>query len=205
MLPAMSDRAFAAFVAGGLWLALWSGRVRLWGLLPILLGTASLAQLRPPDVLVSGDGRHVAIAGDTGELLVLRQSKSTYASDNLREVAGIEGALVPLAGWPGARCSRDACSVTLDRHGRVHTLLLSRNRELIDERALAAACERADIVVSERWLPRSCRPKRLKADRGLLERSGGLAIDLGAARVRTVAESRGNHGWERPRPVRRLH
>ncbi|HUQ14366.1 MAG TPA: ComEC/Rec2 family competence protein, partial [Novosphingobium sp.] len=183
MLPAMADGAFAAFVAGGLWLALWRGRVRLWGLVPVALATLSLANLRSPDVLVSGDGRHVAITGTNGELLVLRQGKSTYASDNLREIAGIEGALVPLATWPGARCSRDACSVTIDRHGRTHTLLLSRNRELIDERALAAACERADIVVS-----------------------GGLAIDLRAQTVRAVAESRGNHGWERmpaARPFRK--
>jgi competence protein ComEC len=197
MLPAMADWAFAAFIAGGLWLALWSGRVRLWGLLPIALGVASLAQLRTPDVLVGGDGRNVAITGTGGELLVLRESRSTYASDNLREVAGIEGAPLPLADLPGARCGPDFCTVVLDRYGRAHTLLLSRSRVAIDERALAAACERADIVISERWLPRSCRPQRLKVDRALLTRTGGLAIDLRDGRVRTVAENQGRHGWWR--------
>ena len=65
----------------------------------------------------------------------------------------------------------------------------------IEERALAAACERADIVVSERWLPRSCRPRWLKADARYLEESGGLAIVLDEPSLRTVAEGEGQHPW----------
>ena len=197
-LPAMGTATFALFVAGGLWLALWSGRARLLGLAPVALGAALVMTLRAPDVLVSGDGRHVAIPSPDGSLLVLRESKSQYASDNLREIAGIEGALVPFERWDGARCSADFCTVTLRREGRDTTLLVGRSRERIDERELAAACERADVVVSERWLPRSCRPRGLKADRALLGRTGGLALDLAGGRVRTVAESQGQHGWWRP-------
>ena len=201
-LPAMGAATFALFVGGGLWLALWSGRVRLLALVPVTLGTVLVMTLRPPDVLISGDGRHVAIPAADGSLLVLRESKSAYASDNLREIAGIDGALVPFERWDGARCSADFCTATLRREGRATTLLVGRSRERIDERELAAACERADIVVSERWLPRSCRPRQLKADRALLTRTGGLAIDLVNSRVRTVAENQGQHGWWRPPPPR---
>ena len=88
LLPGMGRGAFALFVAGGLWLALWSGRIRLWGLVPVMLGCLLLARLHTPDVLVSGDGRHVAIVGEGGELLVLRESRSDFAVDNLRELAG---------------------------------------------------------------------------------------------------------------------
>ena len=197
-LPAMGAATFALFVGGGLWLALWSGRVRLLALVPVTLGTVLVMTLRPPDVLISGDGRHVAIPAADGSLLVLRESKSAYASDNLREIAGIDGALVPFERWDGARCSADFCTATLRREGRATTLLVGRSRERIDERELAAACERADIVVSERWLPRSCRPRQLKADRALLTRTGGLAIDLASGRVRTVAETQGQHGWWSP-------
>ncbi|MFA7602739.1 MAG: hypothetical protein WCY29_07000, partial [Novosphingobium sp.] len=42
-----------------------------------------------------------------------------------------------------------------------------------------------------------CRPALLKADRRLLSRTGGLAIDLEKRRVRTVAETQGEHGWWR--------
>ena len=206
-LPAMGAMTFALFVGGGLWLALWSGRMRLLGLVPVALGILLVMTLRPPDVLISGDGRHVAIPSADGSLLVLRESKSTYASDNLREIAGIDGAVVPFERWRGAQCSADFCTVTLRREGRDTVLLIGRSRERIDERELAAACERADVVVSERWLPRSCRPRSLKADRALLGKTGGLAIhlgsgDLASGQVRTVAESQGQHGWWRPPPPR---
>ena len=103
-----------------------------------------------------------------------------------------------LARWPGADCSPEFCMVALERHGRRLTLLLSRNREYVEPRGLLAACERADVVVSDRRLPWYCRPRRLKADRALLARTGGLAFDLRSGRVTSVAESQGEHGWWRP-------
>jgi competence protein ComEC len=164
----------------------------------VALGTASLAMLRPPDVLVSGDGRHVGIVGESaGELLVLRDSKSDFVRDNLTELAGMTGELRQLSDWPGARCSPDFGVLTLRRGGRDWRLLIARSRERISERSLAAACDRADIVIADRWLPGACRPAMLKADRRLLTRTGGLAIDLEARSIRTVAESQGEHGWWR--------
>jgi competence protein ComEC len=68
---------------------------------------------------------------------------------------------------------------------------------MIEERALAAACDKADIVVADRYLPRSCKPRWLKADRRMLDRSGGLALDLTNGSVKSVAEGQGRHGWWR--------
>jgi competence protein ComEC len=199
LLPAMGMGSIALFVVGGLWLALWQGRVRLWGLIPVAIGMASLVTLRAPDILVSGDGRHVGIVGKGGsELLVLRDSRSSFVRDNLRELAGMEGEVRQLADWPGARCSPDFCALTLHRGARGWRLLIARSREQPSERALAAACDRADIVIAGRWLPRACQPAVLKADRRLLSRTGGLALDLAAKRMTTVAESQGEHGWWRP-------
>jgi len=198
LLPAMGRGTFALFALGGLWLALWSGRVRLLGLVPVATAALLLARLHAPDVLVSGDGRHVAITGGDGRLYALRESRSDFAIDNLRESAGVAATPLPLTRLPGAQCSRDACAVALERYGKRTVLLLSRSRERIDERAMAAACELSDVVVSDRWLPRSCRPRALKADRGMLGNTGGLAIDLRTGEVTTVAEDQGAHGWWRP-------
>lgn len=197
LLPTMGRGAFLLFVAGGLWLALWSGRVRLAGLVPVALGIAGLALLRPPDLLITGDGRNVAIRGANDTLLVLRESRGDYTRDNLREMAGVEGDLVPLDQWPGARCSQDFCSLALRRGGRVWRLLMARGQDRVDTLDLAAACERADIVVADRRLPQTCAPRWLKADRALLARTGGLAIDLERGRLTSVAERQGRHGWER--------
>ena len=77
---------------------------------------------------------------------------------------------------------------------------MSRTRNLIEERALAAACDRADIVVADRYLPRSCAPQVLRADKRLLDSTGGLAIVLGEEpAITTVASGQGEHGWWRGR------
>ena len=199
-LPAMGSGAFLLFLGGALWLALWRGRVRLWGLVPALLATASLALLPPPDLLVSGDGHHVGIVDAGGNrLLLLRESRDSFASETLTELAGMSGEVVAMADWPGARCSPEFCAVALHRGGRTWHLLIGRNKERVEERPLAAACDLSDIVIADRWLPRSCQPKWLKADRNLLDRTGGLAIDLGHGRVASVAEGQGEHGWWRIR------
>jgi len=74
-------------------------------------------------------------------------------------------------------------------------MLMARSRSRIEERALAAACERSDVVISDRWLPMSCRPRWLKADRRYLAENGGLALYLASGRISTVAEGQGDHPW----------
>lgn len=199
MMPSMGQGAFALFLIGGLWLALWQSRVRFLGVVPALLGLILLSQVRAPDLLVSGDGRHVGINGEAaGELLVLRESRSNYARDNLAETAGMAGEMRLLDEWPKARCNQDFCALVLKRGGRNWQLLIGRGNDHVAERELAAACERADIVIAGRWLPRSCRPRWLKADRNLLDQTGGLTIDLNRGSIDTVAAEQGTHGWWRP-------
>ena len=209
LMPQISGFAVALFASGGLWLALWHGRARLAGGLPVAAASVMVALTPVPDILVTGDGQQVGITmrlpKDTLRLVSLRDSRSEYTRDNLMELAGVGAEPVSIAQWPGARCSPAFCTLTIARGGRDWVLLLGRNRTQVGERALAAACAEADIVVAERFLPRSCRPRWLKADRRFLERSGGIAIDLAAERITTVAAGQGEHGWWRepePRPLR---
>ncbi|MFV0643918.1 MAG: ComEC/Rec2 family competence protein [Sphingomonadaceae bacterium] len=201
LMPRMTGGNFTLFVMGGLWLALWKGRVRLLGLMPSLAGAGMLLATPVPDVLISGDGRHVGIAGEGNRLLVLRESRSDYTRDNLLELAAMDGETVPLDQWPDARCSPDFCALDLVRDGAVWRLLAARSHNRIEERALAAACERADIVIADRWLPKSCHPRWLKADRKMLDQTGGMALVLTGETIQmdTVASYQGEHGWWRPR------
>lgn len=197
LMPQMTDLTIALFVAGGLWLALWRGKARLLGFVPAAVATVMLLTTPIPDLLISGDGRHVGITGEGDRLLVLRQTRSSFTRDNIMELAGVQADPLPLNEWPGARCSPDFCAIRLVRGGRDWEVLMSRSNNYVEIPDLAAACARADIVVSDRWLPRACEPRWLRADRRMLSRTGGLAIDLAKPSMRTVAEGQGEHGWWR--------
>ncbi|MES2492022.1 MAG: ComEC/Rec2 family competence protein [Pseudomonadota bacterium] len=208
LFPSIGAASYGLFLAGGFWLALWRGPRRLWGLAPVLAGTFGLLSARPPDVLISGDGRHVGFTGVAADtLLVLRDTRSDYARENLSEIAGMSGTLLPLTQWPGARCNDDFCALDITRGQRTWRFLLARGSDPVPLRDLAAACERADVVIADRRLPAACRPAFMKADRRLLERTGGMAIDLSKGRIETVAARQGDHGWWQPRvtfrPARR--
>lgn len=131
---------------------------------------------------------------------MLRDSRSDFTRDNFKELAGVEAEPVPLAQWPHAECNTDFCALTIHRADRDWRLLLSRSHYVVDAAVLAAACAKADIVVSDRWLPRTCLPKEIKADGRMLAQTGGSSIVFGSPlRIATLAAGEGEHGWWRPR------
>jgi competence protein ComEC len=200
MLPAMPAGAFALIVAGGLWICLWRTRMRRWGLAPVALGAASALAAPAPDLLVTGDGRHLALRSESGALAILRGRAGDYVRSLLSESSGEEAEFYEVEALREAACSEDLCVVHLRRGGRLWRLLATRSSRFVDAAAFARACAEADIVVSDRRLPRSCRPSWLKADRAFLEATGGLAVRLGARpRVETVSASVAGHPWRSAR------
>ncbi|HEX8366006.1 MAG TPA: ComEC/Rec2 family competence protein [Allosphingosinicella sp.] len=198
MLPSMPVPAFALIALGGLWICLWRTGLRRWGLVPVAGGALWALATPPPDLLVTGDGRHLALRTASGELAILRGRAGDYVRSLLSETAGEEAEFLEIDALPIAACSDDLCAADLVRGGRRWRLLATRSSRYVEIPAFARACAEADIVVSDRRLPRSCVPRWLKADRDLLSRTGGLAIRLGAVpRVATVASAAGAHPWTR--------
>lgn len=195
MMPQFALGAILLYVAAMLWLALWRGRARLASL-PVAAASLGLMAASPvPDVLVTRDGRQVGVTAADGRLIVLREGEG-YALDSLREAAAVEGLVIPIENAPGARCSADFCWLPLEREGVRWSLLVARSKHYVDALQLIRACEQVDIVIAARTMPRSCRPRVLKADRRFLAENGGLAIMLGEVPdVTTVAASQGDHGW----------
>lgn len=197
LMPQIGLGAILLYVAGMLWLALWRGRARLWGLAPALLAIAAMLAAPTPDVLVARDGRQIAVTSPDGTLIVLRDGAG-FALDTLREAAAMAGPATAIAAAPGARCSTAFCTLTIERGGRAWRLLVARSKHYVDAGQLIAACAAADIVIAARSLPRSCTPRLLKADRRFLAHHGGLALYLeGEPRLVTVAQGQGEHGWWR--------
>ena len=197
MLPTMPRAAFALVVYGGLWLCLWRQNWRYAGLVPALIGAAWMMNTRAPDLYITGDGRHVGIRSDDGKLAMLRASGGDFIRSILRENAGVDGEAMAIEDWPGVQCNRDSCVLAIEANERKWTLLATRSSDYIPAIALAAACRKADIVVSERRLPASCQPRWIKADRYLLGQTGGMTIDLKREKVTTLLDYTGRHQWTR--------
>ncbi|SNS93723.1 competence protein ComEC [Sphingomonas laterariae] len=194
-LPSLATGAFALMVGGGLWIALWRTRARRMGILPLAAGAIWAVATPAPDLLITGDGRHVAIREADGRIALLRPRAGDYVRDMLGEAAGTEADALAFDDRPNMACGPDLCRATLRRDGRDWTVLATRSPYLVDIAAMNRACATADIVISDRRLPRSCRPRWLKADRSLLARTGGIAIHLDTGGVRTVQDMRRGKPW----------
>lgn len=194
-LPAMPGAAYGLMVAGGLWIALWRTRWRPLGVIPLLAGAVWALMTPAPDLLVTGDGRHLAIRTDGGEIALLRDRTGDYTADMLAENGGIDGLPMLLSDHRDARCSRDLCVITRRAGGREWRVLATRSPYLVPAAQLVAACRSADVVVSERRLPRGCVPRWLRLDRPTLARTGGVAISFARGSVRTVRRAGDAHPW----------
>jgi competence protein ComEC len=195
LLPSMPGWAFGLMIAGGIWLCLWNTRVRLLGAVPAVIGALGAALSPAPDVLVSGDGKHLAVV-DNGTPLILRERAGDYIRSLLAEASGFDGDPQTLGSRPFTACSKDSCVALLRRRSMGWRLLATRSATRIDWTTIIAACGKADIVVSDRRLPRGCTARWLKLDAPALRRTGGVAIYLGKRpRVDTVAERVGSHPW----------
>ena len=197
-LPSMPGGAFGLMVAGGLWLALWRTRARLLGLSPFAVGALWALATPAPDLLVTSDGRHLAIRTPEGGMAILRDRAGDYVRDTLGEGGGVEGELPPLAEQPNARCTADVCVVDVAAHDRVWRVVATRSGYRLPVGDLIAACRDADIVVSERRLPRGCTPRWLRLDRPVLAQTGGIAIRFDSTEARRVRAPGDQHPWITP-------
>nr|WP_082444142.1 ComEC/Rec2 family competence protein [Sphingomonas sp. Leaf242] len=196
-LPAMPTAAFALMISGGIWIALWRTRWRRLGLIPLAIGAVWAMTTPAPDVLVTGDGRHVAVRTAAG-LAMLRDRAGDYTRDMLAENGGVDGEPLLLADQPDARCSRDLCVTDIAARGRTWRILATRSAYMVPIAEFLAACRSADVVVSERGLPKRCVPRWLKLDRRILRRTGGVALTLGRGTVVTILNAGDRHPWRDP-------
>jgi competence protein ComEC len=190
-VPSLSALALGLISFGGLWLAIWLGRWRWWGLAPIALGFMSLMLTRPPDLLVSGDMRLVAVRAADGSYLPSVAHGAAMVQDTWTRRAAAELG-VP---WPAAgsatddRLQCDAQGCLYRARGRVVALIR-------DGAALAEDCRIADLVISPIAAHRACRGPRI-IDRLDTFHKGGHAVwlDRDGITVETVRDWQGERPW----------
>ncbi len=194
MVPQVPTGAYALILAGGIWALLWRARPRLLGFVPLMIGALWAMFLSPPDLLITEDGRHVAIRGDDGRMSILRPRAGDYVRSTLADRGGT-AELDDIDAMQEADCSADSCIVETTRAGRVWRVLATRTKEKLPWVDFTAACAAADIVISDRMLPRGCSPRWFRADRHTLAQTGGLAITFESGAVVKVRQPGDEHPW----------
>jgi len=181
---------------GGIWLCLWRRPVRWAGGAGILAGLLSVALTVPPDILIDGSGRLIAVRTASGGLSLSSKRVEKFAAQIWLERDGEEDATA----WPATesgdgRLSCDSIGCLYRAGGR--TVALVRDERAFDEDCVAGA-----VVVSTvpaRW---HCRGADRVVDRFDLWREGAHAIWLGSGGVRvlSVRQARGDRLWTRAPP-----
>jgi competence protein ComEC len=180
---------------------LWQTGWRWWGLLPTIAGFALMLNAPTPDLLVTGEGRHVAVRLDDGRFATLRAGAGDYVREQLAEAAGSDAEMAALAEMPGSECNADFCRWRVMRGGREWTILAARSRYLVDGPELVAACAAADIVIADRWLPAGCQARWLTLDRDAFDMHGGVAVRFDPPRLSTAIDPADAHPWRRAQQV----
>lgn len=201
-LPVMHGLAYAVLVIGGLLLILCRSQLRFAGLPFVAMGLVLALGRPPPDLLISRDGRHVALRLPSGDIAMLRPRAGAFLHASWSAALAGRSTGLSLDALPGMACSPDAClgEVRGARGGSVR-LLATRSVNWLPQAALEPACRSADIVVSERRLPGWCQPRWLKLDAQTLAQRGAIAIWLDRGRVTGSLDSAGDQPW-RPRSLR---
>ena len=183
--------------------------MRLLGLAPVRRSVRSAPRCRPsPDLLVTGDGMHLAVVRD-GTPLILRDRAGDYVRALFAEASGFDGDPGDLGSRPYSACSQATPASRCIRKGAARwRLLATRSATQIDWATLTRACADADIVVSDRRLPRGCSPRWLKLDRTALRAPAArdhLGDEPGSTRSPTAsASTRGRNAQLAVAPHREL-
>jgi competence protein ComEC len=193
--PALPLAGLIPVVLGGLWLTLWRRRWRRLGLVGIVAGLSMLLFVRPPDVLVTGDARLLAVYTEEGELLLSSTRRERWSAEQWLRRAGIrESGRWPAPGEATANgeLACDLLGCIFHKNGRMVALVN-------DGRALADDCQTADVVVSLVPLRAPCLSAVTVIDRFDLWRRGGHAlwIDQDGVQVVTVRQRQGRRPWSR--------
>lgn len=184
-VPSPPSYGMALFVLGLLWLCLWRTRVRRWGLVPILLGVATILTVQTPDMLVGGGLKQIAFRTGDGYVLARGRADSMIPEMWARGVGYKE---FPKAETPHWRCDRLGCV------GQVKGQKIAFP---MDGVAIAEDCEKSKVLITM-LKPMKCSSAAKVLDGTALPSGAVTAFwmdERGALRVENSGDWQGKRPW----------
>ena len=182
--------------AGGLWTALWVGRIRFLGIIGLLLGVIAATLSKTPDLLIAGNGKLIAFQSSETGLVFNQQKSEKFTIRQWKQLLGTRasGTFNDNSGG-GLFCDSHGC--ILDNKGQKVSFILKPE-------AFAEDCRISTLLIStNHWADRfPCPNPDIILDRGFLRENGGVAIYLDGqypwqegVTVQTVRDYQGNRPW----------
>jgi len=201
MTPAFGVGALLAMTMGIIWITLWRSALRWFGIVFALAGLALAFNTPRPDLFIDANGSTLAWRGEQGTLHALNERANPFALSqwlagdaDMRNPRATGAKGLGLLG-PG-RCDETGCVAILP-DGRSLALVL-------DMRALAEDCARADIVVTKLFVRNLCKQPALVLDGDHFERHGATQVYMtpnGRFSLRSVRAPDLDRPWTKaPKP-----
>jgi competence protein ComEC len=198
-MPRLPPAGLLLISLGGLWLCLWRGSWRYWGLPVIAAGFASMMLIRVPDILIADSGRFVAARAPDGHYFVAADKNEKIVRSFFASEIG-----EALESWPAAgRAAENGldCAGALCRYA-------TRGRRVAivtGKAALPIQCDGLDAIVSQVPAGFRCRAVVPVIDSIDSWRRGAVALwlDQDGVAIESANESRGDRPWvPHPHPKR---
>jgi competence protein ComEC len=199
-MPRLPAAGLVMVAFGGLWLCLWRGPWRRWGVVAVAAGLAGMALTRPPDIVIADIGRFLAVRAPDGHYLASAGHGERIEGSFLAEETGLTLTEWPQAGAEGGLdCAGELCRYSV--HGRNVAIATGAA-------ALPLDCRGVDAIVSQVPAGFRCRGIVPVIDRIDSWRLGAVALwlDPGGITIESANASRGDRPWvPHPHARRRPH
>jgi competence protein ComEC len=190
IIPAFGEAALVCLAITLLWLTLWSTKLRLLAIVPLVMGVTVAAKPDRPDIVIERDGSGLVVRG-ADDRFILAGRPSTFVLQQWLVADGDGRQPTDASLRQNAACDTQGCVVTA-RNGR-------RIAYAKDRLAVIEDCLRADLVVTPIPWSAPCAAKLI--DRMALNRDGATSLIGTAGGWRMVQAERqdANRPWMRKR------
>ena len=200
-IPPPSFPGLLFVVFGGLWLCLWKGRWRLWGVPLVVFGSLSIFLYEPYDILISEDASKVAMRLNGQDMVFVKGRPGSFDGQAWVRAGGQkEGLKIDDMEDDDEKlpnCDRTRCDI---RFAGLN-IVVARKKKERDGLCADVDGHAPDMVIGVDYMDRipECRRVRWLIEKAFLRENGAVAIRIrnGQAIIETANEYRGNRPWSR--------